>query len=263
VEIAPHRYDEIDRWRLSQAAAGIWAAGEQVAEQAQQRFGRPVTALPQGVDTTVFRPQQRTGLVVRARLNIPMDAPVLLTVAALNERKGIQHVINAMCLLRQQFPTVRYLIAGDGEYAQELMGQIGRMGLQDSVSMLGACDHVEALYQAADLFCLLSYGEANPMVVYEALATGLPLVTLRCPPFPDILNDEVAALLPDTDPARVAGAIGELLADPARRMNMSTIGRQLACERYSFQSLAGLVTNLVMATRSSMHTGTAQQPQSM
>jgi glycosyltransferase involved in cell wall biosynthesis len=261
VEIAPHRYDEIDRWRLAQTAAGIWAAGEHVAEQTRQRFGRPVMALPQGVDAHVFRPDDQKRYEVRARLHIPMDAPVLLTVAALTERKGIHHVINAIHLLRLRFPTIRYLVAGDGEYRGELAGQIQTLGLQRSVLVLKAYDHVEELYQSADLFCLLAYGEANPMVIYEALAAGLPLLTLQCPPFPDVLNDEVATLLPDTDPARVAEAIGDLLADPARRLNMSTTGRQLACERFSFQSLAGLVTDLVMARESPMDGETVEYPQ--
>lgn len=260
MEIAPHRYGEINRWRLAQTAAGIWAAGEQVAEQARQRFGLPVTALPQGVDAHVFRPDEQKRYELRARLNIPMDAPVLLTVAALTERKGIHHVINAIHLLRLRFPTVRYLVAGDGEYRGELAAQIQRLGLQHSVLMLEAYDHVEELYQSADLLCLLAYGEANPMAMYEALAAGLPLVTLQCPPFSDTLNEDVAILLPDTNPARVAGAIGDLLADPARRMSMSISGRRLACERFSFQRLAGLVADLVLASKPSMDRGTAEYP---
>ena len=245
IDLVPHRYAELERWRVPERAAGIWAASDHVAAQASQRFNRPVRTVPSAVDTALFRQDRERGEQARAALGIGRDELVILTVAALNERKGIQHVLNALPLVRETVPSVKYLVAGEGEYEHELRMHIDRLNLRDTVCMLGAHRHVEQLYQAADVFCLLSHGEANPMVVHEALSSKLPAVTLSCPPFPSVLNANVAELLPSADSRTVAQVLIGLLLDRARRERMGEAGRRLVEERSSFTSLATLVAGLI------------------
>jgi glycosyltransferase involved in cell wall biosynthesis len=245
VDIAPHRYCEIERWGLDRTALQVWAAGPTVADQASKRFGRDVYALPQGVDAHLFAPDPERRHAVRDQLGLSPSAPVILTVAALSERKGIQHVVAALPLLRAVHPNVIYLVAGEGEYRLALEQQIAAMEVTSQVMILGARDTVEDLYKAADVVCLLSHGEANPMVVYEALAAGLPLVTTSHPPFPEILDAAVARMLPDTAPQTVTSALTALLAAPEERARMGTLGRRLAAERSSFDRLARVVTELI------------------
>ncbi len=249
VELAPHRYDEFERFQLPQTAAGIWAAGDHVARQAEVRFGRPVVGLPQGVDIGRFTANAERGSATRRELRIEESAPVLLTVAALEQRKGIQRVLQALPGVLRSYPNARYLVAGEGEYGSELRGMIAELGLAGIVTLLGPWRHVEDLYRAADVFCLLSEGEANPMVIYEAMSCKIPLVTLGCPPFPDVLDSESAAMLSDSSPAAVATCLINLLSDGNRRTAMGRAGRELVERRYSFDRVSHQIVQLIEADR--------------
>jgi glycosyltransferase involved in cell wall biosynthesis len=245
VDLAPHRYAEFERWGLPERADGIWAASDHVAEQASRRFGRPVVPVPSAVDTTRFKPSAEGRAAVRSALGIGDSAPVLLTPAALVERKGIQHVIRALPALQRLYPDVTYLVAGEGPFRGEIEGMIRDLSLDTSVRLLGSVDAVEDLYAASDVVCLLAHGEANPMVIYEALASEVPLVTTDLPPFPDYLTSDVAVLLSSTAPEAVANALHEVLQDGPRRTRMGESGRRLAEERYSYTHVARLVSSLI------------------
>lgn len=243
VEIASHRYKEIERYQLEKVAIGLWAAGKLVASQAAARWNRNVIALPQGVDAKRFIPDAESGANMRRRMSIAPSAPLLLTVSALDERKGIQYVLDALPRVWHHRPDLVYVVAGEGQYGPTLRSQA--LALDGDVRFLGAVAGVESLYQAADLFCLLSRGEANPMVMYEAMASGLPQVTSSEPPFPEILDQSVADLVAGTDPATISDAILRLIQNPRRRAEMGFAARALAESHYSFDALARIVARLV------------------
>src|SRR5262249_40385503 len=122
-----------------------------------------------GVDATRFRPLPEEKALFRRKLGLRADAPVLLTVAALEERKGIQHALNALPAIRAAHPGVQYLVVGDGPYRPELERQVRAMGLEDTARLVGATSDVLPYYQAADLFVMLSHGEAAPLAPLEAM----------------------------------------------------------------------------------------------
>lgn len=238
IDVAPHRYDEIERWGLDRRAAGIWAHGEHVAAAASRRFGRDVVALPTGVDPTRFRADPGARVRVRAELGLEINAPVILTVAALEERKGIHHVLEALPSVRQSLPDVQYVVAGGGGYAGVIESHIDRLNLGNCVRMLGPRHSVEELYQAVDVFCLMARGEAGPIVAYEALASGLPVVALHEKHLETHLGPDVAVLLANTAPKALAESLIRILSDPARRAAMGGAGRRLVRSQYSYDSLA-------------------------
>jgi len=245
VEVAPHRYREIERWGLQESSAGIWAHGEHVARAAAQRFRRPVSALPTGVDVDRFRQDPTARARARDILNLSTDGRVILTVAALDERKGIQHVLEALFAIREAVPEVKYVVAGEGMYRRELEALVARLGLQDNVTLLGAYDRVELLYSAVDVFCLPARGEAGPIVIYEALAASLPVVTLRSEHLELHLSGDVVEMIPDTAPATIANAVTVLLADELRREQMGRVGQALVEQHYSYARLAGTLLEIM------------------
>lgn len=248
VDVAPHRYDELDRWKLPPSAAGLWAHGEHVALQAQHRFNFPVVPLPTGVDTQRFVPNAEVRERTRTALGLSTEQPLILTVSALDERKGIQYVLDAMPRILEAIPTVRYVIAGDGEYAPRLKQQILERGLQSAVTMLGARSQVEELYPAADVFCLLARGEAGPNVVYEALSAGVPVVTLAAPHLTRHLTPDAVEFMQDTSTDAVAESLIALLRDSTRRERIGRIGRDLVARHYSFSQLALQITDLIQSS---------------
>jgi glycosyltransferase involved in cell wall biosynthesis len=134
-----------------------------------------------GVDTSVFRPVDRSA--ARRALGLAPDAPVLVTVGGLVERKGFHRVIEQLPALRERFPGVQYLIVGgpspEGDFSPRLREQVAALGLGECVRFLGALAPAElaAPLSASDVFVLATRNEGWANVLLEAMACGLPVVT--------------------------------------------------------------------------------------
>ena len=134
-----------------------------------------------GVDTTRFHPVDRDA--ARRRYKIPPDAPVLISVGGLVERKGMHRVIDCLPTLIERHPDLHYLIVGgdsaEGDMRIELDAQIAALGLNKRVHFLGALapDELKWPLSAADVFVLATRNEGWANVFLEAMACGLPVVS--------------------------------------------------------------------------------------
>lgn len=135
-----------------------------------------VVAIPWGIDLDTFRPDAEARAKTRAGWGVTTEK-VLLLVANEFNRKGLGPILDAMAKLG--WPDLRLVVAGRGDPAP-FREPIARLGLADRVRFLG---HVEVApcYQAADLFVLPSTYEGWGLVLGEALACGLPVVTSHSP----------------------------------------------------------------------------------
>ena len=106
----------------------------------------------------------------------------ILTVAALESWKGIQHVISAFSedKIKQNF---EYHIVGEGPFFDELYHQIKKYNAEESILLLGRKNDVESLYCNYDIYCQLSEGEAFGLSVIEAMGAGLPTIVYNLSPF--------------------------------------------------------------------------------
>ncbi|GHU08829.1 glycosyl transferase family 1 [Betaproteobacteria bacterium] len=134
-----------------------------------------------GVDAERFRPRDRNA--ARTALGLPLDAPVLISVGGLVERKGFHRVIEIMPALCQRWPGLTYLIIGsagpEGDMRAALEAQVEALGLGERVRFLGHLPPAalpEPL-SAADVFVLATRNEGWANVFLEAMACGLPVVT--------------------------------------------------------------------------------------
>ena len=129
-----------------------------------------VTVLRNGVDLERFKPL--SGRVLRAELGV--KGYIWLAVGYLIERKGVNHVIDALA----RVPDATLLIAGEGPEERRLRSLVERLGLHARVRFLGAIPHEElcAYYNAVDVTMLASSREGMPNVVLESLACGTPVV---------------------------------------------------------------------------------------
>ncbi len=117
--------------------------------------------------------------------------------------------------------TVKARIVGAGPLRDALAAQIDDLGIADRVTLVGPLgqDELPAEYAWADVFCLPSYAEGLPVVLMEAMATGLPVVTTSIAAIPELVVDGVSgAVVPPGRPERVAAALSRLAADPALRI---------------------------------------------
>jgi glycosyltransferase involved in cell wall biosynthesis len=148
----------------------------------------------------------------------------LLCVATLTPRKGHDLLMDALAALTSlpwKLTCVGSLTRGS-ETVASLREQIHRAGLDQRVSLVGELtgDALEAAYRCADLFVLPTRHEGYGMVVAEALARGIPVISTRTGAIPDLVGPSAGLLVPTDDSAAFREALARALSDSALRTSL-------------------------------------------
>ncbi len=168
-----------------------------------------VTVLPNGVDTTRFRPRSRER--ARRRLGLP-SGPLILFVGHLVPVKGVDLLVEALARLG---PEVRLVLVGSGPLEGTLRRRARALGLEGRLLWAGEVDHARIpLYLAAcDTLVLPSRSEGEPNVVLEAIASGRPVVAAAVGGVPGLVRPgENGLLVPPEDAGALARALEQVLA---------------------------------------------------
>ncbi len=191
-----------------------------------------ITTLRNGVDLSLFpfvrEDAQRS---LRNELGLPNDAPVLLSVGHLIERKGHHLVIDALTSLSKAV----LVIAGDGEASARLRKQVELSGLSDRVIFTGALrqEQLAKYYGAANALVLASSREGWANVLLEAMACGTPVVATNLWGTPEVVASPEAGVLVDRNAAAIARGIQELLAFPPERFATRRYAEQFSWDETS------------------------------
>ncbi len=137
-------------------------------------------------------------------------------VALMRPRKGLEIVLDALAILREQEFTVNLKSIGPfetPEYETSVNAKIESLGLENQIQRVGFTDDVPAELAKLDAMVLPSlFGEGLPMVVLEAMAAGLPVIATRVEGTPEAITDGVEGLLAEPqDPQSLAGKIRDLI----------------------------------------------------
>jgi len=195
-----------------------------------------VVSIPNGVPTNRAQ-ARRSRSEVRAELGLG-DAFMILSTGRLAEQKGLEYLIRAAALLRQDLPAARIVLAGDGPLRDKLGKLVSSLGLEDTVALLGRRSDVGDLLAASDLVVLPSLWEGLSISLLEAMAAGKPVVTTSIGSNREVTNDgEAAVLVRPKDAASLAAAISSLAADGSRLQELGRKGQQVQRERYSLQRM--------------------------
>lgn len=117
--------------------------------------------------------------------------PVIINVGALSKQKGQWHLIRVMPELMKQFPNIKLILLGTGDYREYLEQLICNYGLQEHVKLLGVKENPYQYVRRATLFALPSLYEGFPNVLVEAIMLGCPVVSVDCMSGPrELLLDE-------------------------------------------------------------------------
>lgn len=219
-----HAVDPVLRPLLVKALSGadrVFAVADAL-KQVAVSIGVPaskIAVVGNGVDTARFVPVDRA--LARAALDLPSDAPVLISVGGLVERKGFHRVIELLPSLRQRWPGLIYLIVGgasaEGNNRPELERLVDRLGLGDAVRFLGSLppDALKQPLSAADMFVLSTRNEGWANVFLEAMACGLPVVTTDVGGNREVVvSDHLGIVVPFGDAPALEAAIDRALATP-------------------------------------------------
>lgn len=208
-----------------QRADRLIALSREIA-QAFERLGAPpdrISVIPNGVDCGKFRPLPQD--IARARLGLPPDRRIILSVGNRQELKGFHLLIQALPKIRETVPEAMVVIVGGrppygADFTPVIEKTIQEHGLEQHVRLVGSRPHDELpdWYSAADVFVLLSSREGSPNVLMEALACGTPAVATPVGGIPDILGDQrLGLLLAERSAEAAAEGIGQLLVQPLNR----------------------------------------------
>lgn len=172
--------------------------------------------------------------------------PVIGRVCRLQPEKGVDVFLQAAARVREQHAQARFVVIGDGPLRSELEALAGEPGLAGTVELLGFRPDARELIGALDVLAVSSRSDGTPLVVFEALSAGVPVVASRVGGIPDQVRDGREGLLvPPDDPAALAGALGRIIDDPALATRLGRAARRRAA---SFPH-AGMVDSVESAYR--------------
>jgi len=191
------------------------------------RYGirTPSTVLPTGIDLDEFAGGDGTRF--RIAHGIAAEAPVVATVSRLAIEKNIGFLIEVVQRLVRDFPGLRFVIAGEGPDARRLRRKAAEAGLSGNVLFLGNLDRRTTLldcYRAADAFLFASPTETQGLVLTEAMALGVPIVSTAVMGTATVLRDAHSALVAPEDTEVFAAAVARLLRDAGLRATLAAAG---------------------------------------
>lgn len=174
----------------------------------------------------------------------------LLFVGRLAGGKGVTVLFEAFEQLLPRFPDLHLTLIGDGPARLELETEAKQRCLGDVVTFTGyrsQAEVAEALKEV-DMLVLPSFAEGVPVVLMEAMASGLPVVSSRVGGIPELVEDGVSGLLvPPGDTAALADAIGKLLVNPALCARMGEEGRAKIVSDFNLEYEAAWLGELFKA----------------
>lgn len=197
-----------------------------------RHFGRQdIAVIPNGITPGQFNPGKKEKKI--------------LTVSRLFERKGIQHVIEAM----EGIEEYNYVICGDGPYRRELEDKIRRLGLGRRVTIRGYLepDELRREYETASIFVLPSFAENFPVVLLEAMCAECAIVTSNTTGCAEVVG-ETGLLVTPGDAAAIREKLQRFTADETYTRTRGKAARARAEEEFAWPAVAKKYLDLYSAT---------------
>jgi glycosyltransferase involved in cell wall biosynthesis len=222
------------RWaaQRSDALVGVSVATAAALERILGA-GRRAVVVPNGIP-------QRSGVRdrVRRELSIPANELLIVAVGNLYPVKGHAVLLDALAMLGDRAGW-HLAIAGRGEEEGRLRAQSAAAGIDERVHILGFRDDIPDILAAGDIFAMPSLSEGLPLALVEAMSFGLPVVVTRVGGVPEVVTDDVEALLvPPSDAGALASALRTLLDDADLRRRLGDAGRMRAQRDYAIATMA-------------------------
>ena len=229
-------------WWLTYEARRVVACSGYMRWEVTRLFDLPpdkVDVVPNGVDPRPWRPAPDR--VAAARRRWAGDGPLAVFSGRLVYEKGVQDLLAAVPRLRRRHPGFRLVVAGRGPSAGELEDLARRLRLGRAVTFAGFVPDAElaALVAAADCAVVPSRYEPFGLVALEAAAAGTPVVSTDAGGLPEFVQHRRTGLtVPAGDPAALADAVGELLADEVLARRLARLARALLRRDHSWAQVA-------------------------
>ncbi len=184
-----------------------------------------------GIPTDVFKPMPE---VERKPFRI------MTTTSADQPLKGLRYLLEAVALVRPQFPEIELLVIGKPREGGETEQQLNELKLWDCVRFVKGIPTEELVryYAEATVAVSPSLYEGFGLPAGEAMACGVPIVSSDGGALPEVVGD-AGIVVPAGNSEALAEGIARLLRDPAERARLADAGRRRILEKFSWEVAAG------------------------
>lgn len=239
--------------RLYPCAEKTIAVSYGVKEDLEQRFGISSDRIE-----VIYNPcdleKVRRLAAEEPDLSIDWRVPTVVAVGRLTEQKGFSSLLHAFAIVARK-RSCQLVILGEGEERPALAREAAELGVTDRVLMPGFRRNPFAYMRRGQVFVLSSLWEGLANVILEAMACGVPIVSTDCAfgPDEDITHGWNGLLVPPADPAALARAIEQILADRALAARLAA-GGFVRVQAFSHEVIIPQYeATLEMATESRRH----------
>ncbi|MDX2098970.1 MAG: MSMEG_0565 family glycosyltransferase, partial [Leptolyngbyaceae cyanobacterium bins.59] len=211
----------------------------------QKQYPIEVYRVTNGVNTQRFSEiSNGQEAALKQRLGL-QGAPIYLTIGGLEPRKNSIALLEAFAQVLRDFPEAQLVIAGGAtlfdyqDYRETFFQRAEELGISAPALLLpGVISDTDlpVLYRCADGFVFPSVKEGWGLVVMEAIASGLPIVTANQPPFTEFLSDAQACFVDPTNPQKIAEGM-RTIAQPETARRFVAASRTIP-DQYSWASSA-------------------------
>jgi len=183
----------------------------------------------------------------RLKINLELRDNVVGYVGRLSAEKGIRNFVEAIPKALVMRPDMKFLIIGEGPLQDEIRISLEKYAVDSEVKLTAWIPHSELpdFLNQLKLLVIPSYTESGPMILFEAMACGTPVLATAVGSIPDAINDkETGFLLQDNSPPRIAKQIEEALSDPNLEQ-IAVNARNLVQSKYSYERVVKIWANVL------------------
>ena len=198
-----------------------------------------IRVIPTGLDMS--RLMGGDGIRFRARYGIAPDRPVALTVGRVAFEKNIGFLIKVLERVRQSIPDVMLVIAGEGPALAALRSEVAERGLAGNACFVGYLDRSGPLldcYRSANAFVFASRTETQGLVLLEAMALGLPVVSTAVMGTQSVLDGARGAIVVNEDEVQFASAVEMVLKNRELQASLGSQARTFVETHWSSSEMA-------------------------
>ena len=191
----------------------------------------PTRILPTGIDPERFK--SGDGEAFRARHFISPEQPVMVHIGRIGHEKNIDFLLHVHREVLAKKPDTIFVIAGEGPALEHLKNLADKLDIQDNVRFVGYLDRATSLldcYRAGNVFVFSSRTETQGLVLLEAMACGLPVISTAKLGTRDILLPQRGALVAEENVSKFTEQVLKILDHPGLQQRMSREGRDYVME---------------------------------
>lgn len=193
-----------------------------------------------GIETEKFVDLKCDVNAIKARLGIPVNAPVVGKIARLFPLKGHEYLMQAAPLIVKEFPDVRFLLIGDGILKEGLMNEAKRLGILDNFIFAGLIppDDIPPLIYAMDVLVHTSLREGLARAIPQAFLCAKPVVTFDIDGAREVVKDgKTGYIIAPKDTKALAEKVIVLLKDRAKAAQFGEEGKRIAAPLFGVDTM--------------------------